>query len=78
MWSDGTLMCSYHGWRFKQDGACTSIPQVGISPAPLPARFPTPPRYPAHGRLLGGQAFWATPVWPPLVPAGGCPTQLHV
>lgn len=33
MWSDGTLMCSYHGWRFKQDGACTSIPQV-------PARFP--------------------------------------
>ena len=26
--SDGTLMCSYHGWRFKGDGACTKIPQA--------------------------------------------------
>ena len=24
---DGTLMCSYHGWRFRGDGACVDIPQ---------------------------------------------------
>lgn len=21
-------MCSYHGWRFKGDGACTKVPQA--------------------------------------------------
>lgn len=26
--SDGTLMCSYHGWRFAGDGACKGIPQA--------------------------------------------------
>ena len=26
--SDGTLMCSYHGWRFAGDGACIGIPQA--------------------------------------------------
>lgn len=26
--SDGTLMCSYHGWRFKFDGKCIDIPQA--------------------------------------------------
>ena len=26
--SDGTLMCSYHGWRFAGDGACVAIPQA--------------------------------------------------
>ncbi len=26
--SDGTLMCSYHGWRFRGDGACARIPQA--------------------------------------------------
>lgn len=25
--SDGTLMCSYHGWRFAGDGSCVDIPQ---------------------------------------------------
>jgi len=25
--SDGTLMCSYHGWRFQGDGQCVDIPQ---------------------------------------------------
>lgn len=24
---DGTLLCSYHGWRFQGDGECTRIPQ---------------------------------------------------
>jgi len=26
--SDGTLMCSYHGWRFQGDGKCTTVPQA--------------------------------------------------
>lgn len=26
---DGTLMCSYHGWQFNGQGACTRIPQIG-------------------------------------------------
>ncbi|KAK9843752.1 hypothetical protein WJX81_004916 [Elliptochloris bilobata] len=26
--SDGTLMCSYHGWRFAGDGTCVGIPQA--------------------------------------------------
>ena len=25
---DGTLMCSYHGWRFQGNGACTKVPQA--------------------------------------------------
>jgi len=24
---DGTLLCSYHGWRFDGEGACVSVPQ---------------------------------------------------
>ena len=30
---DGTLACSYHGWRFGPDGKCTMIPQVCINHA---------------------------------------------
>ena len=26
--NDGTLFCSYHGWRFDGDGSCTHVPQV--------------------------------------------------
>eukprot|EP00879_Flechtneria_rotunda_P007034 GHRR01007384.1.p1 GENE.GHRR01007384.1~~GHRR01007384.1.p1 ORF type:complete len:451 (+),score=111.23 GHRR01007384.1:101-1453(+) len=26
--SDGTLQCSYHGWRFNSSGRCTEIPQA--------------------------------------------------
>ncbi|KAF6253987.1 hypothetical protein COO60DRAFT_1703552 [Scenedesmus sp. NREL 46B-D3] len=26
--SDGTLQCSYHGWRFNSSGKCTEIPQA--------------------------------------------------
>ena len=26
--NDGTLFCSYHGWRFDGDGSCVHIPQV--------------------------------------------------
>lgn len=25
---DGTLQCSYHGWCFDSEGACTSVPQA--------------------------------------------------
>jgi phenylpropionate dioxygenase-like ring-hydroxylating dioxygenase large terminal subunit len=25
----GTLMCSYHGWRFDSQGKCVDVPQVG-------------------------------------------------
>ena len=25
---DGTLMCSYHGWRFNECGKCVKIPQA--------------------------------------------------
>lgn len=32
MEGDGTLLCSYHGWRFDSEGKCTAIPQVS-SPA---------------------------------------------
>ena len=29
VWSDGSLMCSYHGWRFRgEDGRCIAIPQA--------------------------------------------------
>eukprot|EP00884_Botryococcus_braunii_P016056 jgi/Botrbrau1/3133/Bobra.0070s0105.1 len=26
--ADGTLLCSYHGWRFDGEGKCTDIPQA--------------------------------------------------
>ncbi len=32
--ADGTLACSYHGWRFGPDGKCTAIPQVWRSCTP--------------------------------------------
>lgn len=27
--ADGTLACSYHGWRFDGSGRCSTIPQIG-------------------------------------------------
>jgi phenylpropionate dioxygenase-like ring-hydroxylating dioxygenase large terminal subunit len=35
--SDGCLVCSYHGWRYDQSGACVAIPasEPGV---PIPAR----------------------------------------
>src|ERR1700722_7637690 len=26
--ADNTVECSYHGWRFKKDGACSKIPSL--------------------------------------------------
>jgi phenylpropionate dioxygenase-like ring-hydroxylating dioxygenase large terminal subunit len=34
---DGVLECAYHGWRFRGDGGCTTIPALGPG-AHLPAR----------------------------------------
>ena len=34
MEGDGTLLCSYHGWRFDSGGKCTTIPQVSSPAAP--------------------------------------------
>jgi phenylpropionate dioxygenase-like ring-hydroxylating dioxygenase large terminal subunit len=34
---DGTLRCTYHGWRFAPDGRCVDIPALGDA-APLPER----------------------------------------
>ncbi|WIA44126.1 hypothetical protein OEZ86_010468 [Tetradesmus obliquus] len=29
----GELQCTYHGWRFNEQGGCTSIPQIGDAKA---------------------------------------------
>lgn len=34
---DGTLQCTYHGWRFAADGQCVAIPALGDD-AQIPAR----------------------------------------
>lgn len=31
MEDDGTLLCSYHGWRFNSEGKCTTIPQASVT-----------------------------------------------
>lgn len=33
----GEIVCPYHGWRFRGDGACTTIPQLA-DPSRVPAR----------------------------------------
>jgi len=33
VWEDGTLHCSYHGWRFRGNGTCTVIPQAASDEA---------------------------------------------
>lgn len=33
----GEIVCPYHGWRFRGDGACTAIPQLA-DPTRVPAR----------------------------------------
>ena len=43
------IVCAYHGWRYRGDGACTAIPQLA-DPARVPARaraavYPTQERY---------------------------------
>jgi vanillate O-demethylase monooxygenase subunit len=43
------IVCAYHGWRYRGDGACTAIPQLA-EPARVPARaravvYPAMERY---------------------------------
>lgn len=43
------IVCAYHGWRYRGDGACVTIPQL-VEPARVPARaravtYPTQERY---------------------------------
>jgi len=43
------LVCAYHGWRYRGDGACTAIPQLA-EPTRVPARaravaYPAQERY---------------------------------
>lgn len=57
--SDGSLMCSYHGWRFQSDGECTRIPQAKDGGASVGCKNPrsrvqaypvmvcVPPRHPS-------------------------------
>ena len=33
----GEIVCGYHGWRYRGDGACTAIPQLA-EPTRVPAR----------------------------------------
>jgi len=66
--SDGTLMCSYHGWRFAGDGACTSIPQAADQRAEAAAL--ASPRscalvHPAQARLLRADAVPLVYLLPP-------------
>lgn len=49
VWTDGTLMCSYHGWRFEGSGACVAIPQASSAEAEAAAcTAPRPPCAVAH------------------------------
>jgi vanillate O-demethylase monooxygenase subunit len=62
------LVCPYHGWRYRGDGACTAIPQLAD-----PARVPARARAIAHAVEERYGIVWVapdTPRWPvPEVPA---------
>jgi vanillate O-demethylase monooxygenase subunit len=56
------IVCPYHGWRYRGDGACTAIPQLA-EPTRVPARaraiaYPTVERYGIVWTAL------APPRWP--------------
>ena len=58
---DGTLMCSYHGWRFDGPGSCVAIPQV--SDADELSRIKANPRTSCNSfptKVINGVLF----VWP--------------
>ena len=61
------IVCAYHGWRYRGDGACTAIPQLAD-----PARVPARARAVAHRVQERHGLVWAaleTPRWPlPEVP----------
>lgn len=62
---DGTIQCSYHGWRFDGTGACTLVPALGVDGAiPPRARLTS-----AAGVAERGGLVWLAPEEPlaPLV-----------
>jgi phenylpropionate dioxygenase-like ring-hydroxylating dioxygenase large terminal subunit len=73
--TDGTLQCTYHGWRFTQDGRCVAIPALEDTAA-IPERATL--RRPAEVAEADGMV-WLAPEPPraplpdlhPGVPLGG-------
>ncbi len=61
------IVCAYHGWRYRGDGACTEIPQL-----PDPARVPARARAAAYRCAERHGLIWVAleePRWPvPEVP----------
>jgi phenylpropionate dioxygenase-like ring-hydroxylating dioxygenase large terminal subunit len=64
--SDGTVQCPQHGWRFGADGRCTMIPsQDDGGPIPAGAKVDAYPTHEEHGVIwtfLGDQPDAAPPV----------------
>jgi vanillate O-demethylase monooxygenase subunit len=56
------LVCAYHGWRYRGDGACTTIPQLA-EPARVPARARAV-AYPAQERYGIVWVALEPPRWP--------------
>jgi len=56
------IVCAYHGWRYRADGACTTIPQLAD-----PARVPARARAVAYPTLEQYGLIWVAlepPRWP--------------
>jgi phenylpropionate dioxygenase-like ring-hydroxylating dioxygenase large terminal subunit len=61
--SDGTLQCTYHGWRFAADGTCVEIPALGDTGSiPERAQLRRPAQVAEHDGLV-----WLAPM-PPRAP----------
>jgi phenylpropionate dioxygenase-like ring-hydroxylating dioxygenase large terminal subunit len=61
--SDGTLQCTYHGWRFAADGRCVEIPALGDDGSiPERAQLSRPAQVAEHDGLV-----WLAPM-PPRAP----------
>jgi phenylpropionate dioxygenase-like ring-hydroxylating dioxygenase large terminal subunit len=56
------IVCAYHGWRYRGDGACTAIPQLA-EPTRVPARARAI-AYPALERYGVVWVALAPPRWP--------------
>jgi phenylpropionate dioxygenase-like ring-hydroxylating dioxygenase large terminal subunit len=56
------IVCAYHGWRYRGDGACTAIPQLAD-----PARVPARARAVVHAAVERHGIAWVAlepPRWP--------------
>jgi phenylpropionate dioxygenase-like ring-hydroxylating dioxygenase large terminal subunit len=64
--TDGTLQCTYHGWRFAADGQCVDIPALGEDGSiPERATLSRPAQVAEHDGLI-----WLAPM-PPRAPVPG-------